>query len=44
MHGEPLDDVERQIGPLELRIGVDDDGNAYRIGNRAEITFDLRVR
>src|SRR4030095_10736243 len=43
MGGEALDDVERQIRTLELRIGVDHDGNVDGIGNRAEIGFDAAV-
>ena len=41
--GEPRDHIERQIGALELRIGVDHDGNVDRVGNGAEIGFDLRI-
>ena len=40
---EPLDHVERQIRALELRIGVDHDGNIDRIRDRAEIGFDAGV-
>ena len=43
MLGEPRDDVERQVGALELRIGVDHDGNVDGVGNGAEIALDLRV-
>ena len=35
--------IERQVRALELRIGVDHDGNIDRIGDGAEIAFDLRV-
>jgi hypothetical protein len=44
MLGEARDDVEREIGTLELRIGVDDDGNVHGIRDAAEIGFDLRIR
>jgi hypothetical protein len=40
VRGETLDDVERQVRALELRIGVDHDGNIDRIGNGAEIGLD----
>jgi hypothetical protein len=40
---EPADDIETEIGALELRIGVDDDGNGDRVGDGAKIAFDLRI-
>lgn len=40
---EPLDAVEREVRALELRIGVDHDGDVDRLCNRAEIGFDLRI-
>ena len=44
MRGEPRDHIERQVGALELRVGVDHDGNVDGIRDGAEIGFDLRIR
>ncbi len=43
MRGQPRDDIERQVRALELRIGIDHDGNIDGIGNGTEIALDLRV-
>ena len=43
MGREPRDHVKREIGALELRVGVDHDGNVNGVGNGAEVRFDLRV-
>ena len=43
MRREPLDHIQRQVRALELRIGVDHDGDIDRIGNGTEVGFDLRL-
>ncbi|MEY9234755.1 hypothetical protein ABIF78_007078 [Bradyrhizobium japonicum] len=43
MFSEARDDVEREIGALELRIGVDDDGDVDGIRDAAEVGFDLGI-
>ena len=43
MGREPRDDVERQIGALELRIGIEHDRHVDGVGDGAEIILDLRV-
>ena len=43
MRCEPRDAIEREIRTLELRIGIDHDGNIDRIRNGAKIGFDLRI-
>ena len=43
MRGEPLDHIQREVGALELRIGIDHDGNVDGIRDGAEVGFDLRV-
>ena len=43
MLGEPRDHVEGQVGALELRVGVEHDRNVDRVGDGAEVAFDLRV-
>jgi hypothetical protein len=40
---EPRDHIERQVGALELRVGVDHDGNVDGVGNGAEVRFDLCI-
>ena len=40
---EARDHVERKVAALELRIGVEHDRNVDRVGDGAEIGFDLRV-
>ena len=40
---EPRDHVERQVAALELRIGVEHHRNVDRVGDGAEVGFDLRV-
>jgi hypothetical protein len=43
MGRKPRDAVKRKVGALELRIGVDHDGNVDRIRDAAKIGFDLRI-
>jgi hypothetical protein len=43
MRRETRDHIERQVGALKLRIGVDHHGNIDGIGNGPKIGFDLRV-
>ena len=43
MGREPRDDIEREVGALELRVGVDHDGNVDGVGNGAEIGFHARI-
>ena len=43
MLAQARDDVEREIGALELRIGIEDDRNIDGVGDGAEIAFDLRL-
>ena len=43
MLAQARDHVEREIGALELRIGIEDDRHIDRIGDGAEIAFDLRL-
>ena len=44
MLAEPRDHVEREVGTLELGVGIEHDGNLDRVGDRAEIAFDCCVR
>ena len=41
--GEPRDDVEGKVAALELRIGVEHHRNVDRVGDGAEVGFDLRI-
>jgi hypothetical protein len=43
MLAEPCDHIERQVAALKLRVGVENDWNLHRIGDRAEVRFDLRI-
>ena len=43
MLGEARDHVEAEVAALELRIGVERDRQIDRIGDGAEILFDLRI-
>ncbi len=43
MGREPGDHIEREIRALELRVGVDHDGNVDGVGDGAEVGFDLRI-
>ena len=43
MRRKPCDAIKRKIRALELRIGVDHDGNIDRIRDAPEIGFHLRV-
>src|SRR5438270_14101771 len=43
MRGEPGYTIEREVRALELRIGVDLEGNINRIGKGAKIGFEPRV-
>ena len=40
---EPRNHIQREVRSLELRVGVHHHGNVDRIGNGAEIGFDLPV-
>ncbi len=43
MRRETRNHIQRQIGALELRIGVDHHGNIDRVRDGAKVRFDLRI-
>ena len=43
MLAQPCDHIERKIAALKLWVGVENDGNFDRVGDRAKVRFDLRI-